>query len=224
MYYYYYYYGEHTRKVTIDMTFQKPTGEKISLQEFNEFLQLINDLHRRVILVTQPEYQKKRSLVRFEEISLISYHELELAHICRENPISMKLVFSLASFSQAPYWSVWKILVEICKRYGKDTNDLQGTIESLVDYFQGLITSLRVEKIDNRIDSILGAPQYYDKLEEFIEVVKADIEAILTDKATMSVYNKFCSNAIFITDCVSTIEGFTDLSDGTIKLIEGHSE
>jgi hypothetical protein len=49
MYYYCYYYGEHTKKVTITINFQKQKGEKVFVSELTEFLDTINKLHKRIL-------------------------------------------------------------------------------------------------------------------------------------------------------------------------------
>jgi hypothetical protein len=224
MYYYYYYYGEHTRKVTININFQKQFGDKVFLSELTEFLDTINELHKRVLLVTQPEYQKQTDLKNTDKVSLISYHDIELVHICRENPFSAKLVFHLAAFSHAPYWAIWKILIEMCKRYGKNNSDLQNTINACMSEFERLFKSVKAIMLDNRVKTILGIPPDFADLDAFVADIKEHLNKILINKRTMIIYNKFCYSAIFITDCFATIDGITDLLDDKIVLIDNYRE
>lgn len=224
MYYYYYYYGEHTSKVTITINFQKQKGEKVFVSELTEFLDTINELHKRILLLTQPEYQKQNGLNNVDDVSLISYHDIEVIQICRENPLSAKLIFHLAEFSHAPYWAIWKIFIEMCKRYGKTHTDLQKTINACMPEFERLFKSFKAIVRDNKINVIFGSPPDFVDLDAFIANIKELLVRFLTNKKAMDVYTKFCYNSIFITDCFATIDGITDLSDNKIVLIDKHSE
>lgn len=224
MYYYYYYYGEHTSKVAITINFQKQKGEKVFVSELIEFLDTINELHKRILLLTQPEYQKQNELNNVDDISIISYHNIELVHICRKNPFSVKLIFHLAKFSHAPYWAMWKIFIEMCKRYGKNHTDLQNTINACLPEFERLFKSVKTIMLDNKINAILGFPPDFVDLDAFIAYIKELLNKFLTNKKAMEIYTKFCYNAIFITDCFAIIDGMTDLLDNKIVLIDKYSE
>jgi hypothetical protein len=223
MYYYYYYYKELTSKVKFELNFQKKEGEKVSLKELNDFLNIIGKIHKKIILVTQPEYQKKDIKLDSSEISLISYHELNVIKFCQRNPFNLTLEFNLASFGIGPYFVIWKVLINICKRYGKNTIDLQETISDCINFFEKLFLELKTERINNQINSILGVPISFENIEEFTKELNKNLQNILTNKKTVNIYNKFCSSAIFITDCVGIIEGL-DLNDDKFTFIENYKE
>jgi hypothetical protein len=58
MYYYYNYYAPETGKLTITLNFKEKNKEPVSLEQLTEFLNTLNELHRRVLYLTQPEYSK----------------------------------------------------------------------------------------------------------------------------------------------------------------------
>lgn len=223
MYYYYYYYEEQTSKIKFELTFQKKEGENVSLSELNDFLKIIENLHKKILLVTQPEYQKSGEGFTSSDISLISYHELNVIKFCRRNPFDLTLEFNLATFGIGPYFAIWKILINICKRYGKDTKDLNKTISDCLFFFEKLFNELKNERIDNQISSVLGIPLSFENLESFTKELNENLRKILTNKTTIYIYNKFCSSAIFITDCVAIIEGL-NLNNEKFVFIENYKE
>lgn len=101
-----------------------------------DFLNTLNELHRRVLYLTQPEYSKENNnFDNFDKISMLSYHQLEIEKIKRENPFFLTLSFRLVTGGVTSYWAIWKILIDLCKRYGKDSKDLVKTIQ---EAFMGL--------------------------------------------------------------------------------------
>ncbi|MFZ4413434.1 MAG: hypothetical protein ACOYOV_10160 [Bacteroidales bacterium] len=207
---------EDTKKVSFKIKFKEENGESVSLEQFNDFLSNINNLHKRVILLTQPEYKGKIDLQNIDSVSLLSYHELEIEDIHRENPFFLTLSFRLASFSISPYWTLWKVLIDICKKYGKNTKDLEDTLMKLLPFFEKLFIDLKIEKRDNKINSILDEPDNYYERDNLFAKIKEWIMRFLHDKKTQNIYNSFCTSSILITQLVSTILSVT----GKIELVE----
>ena len=103
MYYYYYYYYSETVDVQLNLRLSHEDGaEPVGLHDLTSFLNAIDELNKRVLYISQPEYKFPESLTDFEKRSLLHYHELKVKHICRENPFDVVLVLQLASFGSPP--------------------------------------------------------------------------------------------------------------------------
>ena len=130
MYYYYHYYEPETGKLTIILNFKEKNKEPVSLEQLTDFLNTINELHRRVLYLTQHEYVKDDdNFINFDKISLLSYHQLEIEKIKRENPFFLTLSFRLVAGGVTSYWALWKILIDICK-------DMVKTVKILLKLFK----------------------------------------------------------------------------------------
>lgn len=132
MYYYYYYFNDLTKEVELNLKFHDSINNEnaVDLSEFNKFIEAINELHKRIIYLTQPEYKFPSNFKDFGKIELLNYHELQLKSINRENPFILKLITKLISSYGNLYLAVWKILIAICKKYGKTLHDLISNSES----------------------------------------------------------------------------------------------
>lgn len=96
--YYYYYYEAETGKLTITLNFKEKNKEPVSLEQLTDFLNTINELHRRVLYLTQPEYVKESdSFDNIDKIAMLSYHQLEIEKIRRENPFFLTLSLRLVA-------------------------------------------------------------------------------------------------------------------------------
>ncbi len=215
MYYYYHYYEPETGKLTITLNFKEKNKEPVSLEQLTDFLNTLNELHRRVLYLTQPEYSKENNnFDNFDKISMLSYHQLEIEKIKRENPFFLTLSFRLVTGGVTSYWAIWKILIDLCKRYGKDSKDLVKTIQEAFMGLEHISSKFRQLKIDSIIDAILGNN---DSIEyaQYIESIKHKIITALTNPNFKKYYDLLCENSIMITDFISMFdpERITDLED-----------
>jgi hypothetical protein len=112
------------------------------------------------------------------------------------------------------YWAIWKILIDLCKRYGKDSKDLVKTIQEAFMGLEHISSKFRQLKIDSIIDAILGNN---DSIEyaQYIESIKHKIITALTNPNFKKYYDLLCENSIMITDFISMFdpERITDLED-----------
>ena len=215
MYYYYHYYEPETGKLTITLNFKEKNKEPVSLEQLTDFLNTLNELNRRVLYLTQPEYSKENNnFDNFDKISMLSYHQLEIEKIKRENPFFLTLSFRLVTGGVTSYWAIWKILIDLCKRYGKDSKDLVKTIQEAFMGLEHISSKFRQLKIDSIIDAILGNN---DSIEyaQYIESIKHKIITALTNPNFKKYYDLLCENSIMITDFISMFdpERITDLED-----------
>lgn len=215
MYYYYYYYEAETGKLTITLNFKEKNKEPVSLEQLTDFLNTINELHRRVLYLTQPEYVKdSASFDTIDKISMLSYHQLEIEKIKRENPFFLTLSFRLVSGGVTSYWALWKILIDICKRYGKDSNDLAKTIQEAFRGLESISSKLKQLRIDSKIDDVIGSDgksEYKDSIDK----MKNKVITALKNPTFMKYYDNLCLNSIMITDFISIFDPdkITDLED-----------
>ncbi len=214
MYYYYYYYFDQTKKVTIDIKFNAEDPKSVSFEEFTDFLIAINQLHKRVIFLTQPEYKNNRFLENFDDISLLSYHQLEIVNVHRENPFLLKLTFNLLQSHSVLYWTLWKMLIKICKRYGANSKELKKTIESMRIFFEKLYRTYNIlEARDNTFNELFGEPLELGTKDEIFNELKKNLKHFLQNKKTIEIYDSFCKYAITITECFSSIDDFDERID-----------
>ena len=215
MYYYYYYYEAETGKLTITLNFKEKNKEPVSLEQVTDFLNTINELHRRVLYLTQPEYVKdSASFDNIDKISMLSYHQLEIEKIRRENPFFLTLSFRLVTGGVTSYWALWKILIDICKRYGKDSNDLAKTIQEAFRGLESISSKLKQLRIDNKIDDVIGSDGKNEYKDSIVKM-KNKIITALKNPDFMKYYDNLCLNSIMITDFISMFdpEKITDLED-----------
>jgi hypothetical protein len=222
MYYYYNYYAPETGKLTITLNFKEKNKEPVSLEQLTEFLNTLNELHRRVLYLTQPEYSKdNNNFDNFDKISMLSYHQLEIEKIKRENPFFLTLSFRLVTGGVTSYWAFWKILISICNRYGKNTKNLIDTIEEAFRRLEHVSSKFRQLRIDSKIDAVLGNIDS-GEYAEYIDSVKQKIVAALTNPNFKKYYDLLCENSIMITDFISMFDPgrITDLED-LVQSIKG---
>lgn len=191
------------RKVSIHITFEAPNGENTSLDELNDFLNAVSKLHEQVIFSTQPEYLGSSKLSQ-----ILDYHQLEVEHICRKNPFDIILTFHIVQEGLITYWPFIKALIKFCKRYGKNSNQLEFSLENLRDYIIELFENLHRPGFLSRFSSKL---RIFDNSENLLSKMNENLFKLLTNKSFRFYYDHFCTTAITITDFVSTIEKINNI-------------
>ena len=211
MYYYYYYFSESTKENKIAINFKQENDGKFNFAEFNEFLYAINELHRCVIYLTQPEYKNPDNLFDIDKIALVEYHSLQLETINRENPFLLKLTFNLLTSGYSLYWTLWKALINICEKYGQNDKELLKTIEKLFDFYKNHNDAIKTAFIDEQISTVLGEPIEIKQKDAFVSKMYSLIKSLILDKEKMKYYNLFCKSSISFTKIVSTFDKIEDI-------------
>lgn len=208
--------------MSITLNFKEKNKEPVSLEQLTDFLSTINELHKRVLYLTQPEYIKDaNAFENYDKLSMLSYNQLEIEKIKRENPFFLTLSFRLVTGGVTSYWAFWKILISICKRYGKDSKNLIKTIEEAFIELEHISSKFRQLRIDSKIDAVLGLKDS-GEYTEYIDSVKQKIVNALKNPDFMKYYDLLCLNSIMITDFTSKFDPdrITDLED-LVQSIKG---
>jgi hypothetical protein len=198
------------KKVTIQMTFQAPSGENPSLDELNEFLDAVSKLHEYVILQTQPEYADIKTPIMINTSKVLDYHKLEVRHICRENPFEIELTFYLVQEGLITYWPFIKALMEICKRYGKNVNNLEETLQNIRAFFDDLYAKYHRNLLLSLLSSSL---KFLDDRTKLFERISRKFTLLMSNPMFRNYYDKFCSTSITITNLVSLVEDLNEKMD-----------
>lgn len=211
MYYYYYYYYGSTSEVKIKLNFEAENPKEVMLEDFQEFLQAFTNVHKHILVRTQPEYQFDKNPCDISKVALISYHSFRLNTISRENPFFVELIFDILRFSNNPVWAIWKILIRICKKYGKTADDLNRNVNRLKNYIDEAIREYNSIFRNEAINNLLGVKQINE--DELHRIVFGTILSLLKDDDFTKWYNILCKESITITSLLSIVD------EETIKLI-----
>ena len=212
MYYYYYYYAPETIKVSFKIKFRNVDKNPVELEQLLEFLKNINDSHKVTLFLTQKEYQKDGSdLSRYKEDLLLSYHQLQTGKITRENPFYFEFSFYILPDGLSMYWTIWKVLIEICKRYGNSSDNLRKTIEKILNEDISIIsTKVKKAKRQIKLKELLENQNSSLKMDLLVEQIKLWLFQILSDPKFKKIYDSFCTNSIEITDLISNVENLLE--------------
>jgi hypothetical protein len=145
---------------------------------------------------------------------MLSYHQLEIEQIRRENPFFLTLSFRLVAGGVNSYWALWKILIDICKRYGKDSKDLVKTIQKAFQNLEHISPRFKQLRIDNNIDGVIGSDNK-NEYNDLIDKMKNKVLTALKNPDFIKYYDFLCLNSIMITDFISMFdpEDLNDLVD-----------
>jgi hypothetical protein len=193
------------KKVTLKMTFQAPLGQNPSLEELSEFLEAVSKIHEYVILNTQPEYADIQSSLMLNTSKVLDHHKLEVKHLCRKNPFDIELTFYLVQEGLIAYWPFIKALIQICKRYGKNINSLEESLQSNRVLFDDLYEKYHRNYFLSALSISL---RYLDDKTKLFEKISRKFNKLMINKLFRDYYDKFCSTSITITKLVSLEEDF----------------
>jgi hypothetical protein len=196
-------------KVKIKITFEAPKGQNPSLDELNEFLYAISKIHEYVILNSQPEYFENHK-PSIHNSKVFDYHKLEVTQICRKNPFDVELTFYIIKEGLITYWPLIKTLLFLCKRYGKNTNQLSGTIEYLRNQFERFFDGFMLDSV---LSKLLAFLKIYDDKERLFEKLSSNLSRLMTEPKFREYYDKFCSTSITITSLVSEVKDLDEKLD-----------
>lgn len=191
--------GREKIKVKFQLTFEAPKGENPNLEEFNEFLTALSNIHEQVVLYTQPEYFDALPSTR----QVLDYHKLKIEKLCRKNPFDITLTFQIIQEGLITYWPIIKALIYFCKKYGKNSTDLEKTLAEFRRFFYGIYDKLyRL----NHLSSFYPVLKVFDNKDNLFAKMNKNFTRMMTSRAFKVNYDKFCNTAITITDFVSIIE------------------
>lgn len=210
MLFFFFLFQEPYYKVKINMTFQAPNGQNPSLEEFNEFLDAVSKLHEYAILNTQPEYADIKGPLMMNTAKVLDYHKLEVRHICRENPFDIELTFYLVQEGLITYWPFVKALMEICKRYGHNVNNLEETLQDIRTFFDELYAKYHRNFLLSHLSTSL---KYLDDRTKLFERISRKFNLLMAHQMFRKYYDKFCSTSITITNLVSLVEDLNEKMD-----------
>ena len=225
MYYYYYYYGELASEVSIKIKTSKSENNQ-SLEELNQLIEAITELHKGVIFYSQPEYKAENRPCKLADIELLHYHQLKITKIENNSPYVLDLTFSILAFSHNPYWAMWKILISTCKRYGSNTEDAKFNFKQLTSTIDKIVKDLgKVTRVtplqDCELTGLIGAEKRDTKSTK--KFLFDSVNNVLTDKTFSKYYNSMCAVMIGIDSAISIC---TDLgiNEALIDLIPSDIE
>ena len=149
-------------------------------------------MHEQVILHTQPEYFGNQPL---SALQILDYHNLKIEKLCRKNPFDITLTFYIIQEGLITYWPIIKALFMFCKRYGKNVESLDNTIQGMEYLFYDLYEKLYKSNIFPDL-----------KKDEILDKIRKSFTRMYTSKTFRLNYDKFCKAGIRITELISTIE------------------
>lgn len=208
MYYYYYYFGHKTQQHQVSIQFSHELGkEEVSIAEFNEFLNALNELHQRIIYLSQPEYRFPNDLNDFGKLDSVDYHELKIQDIHRENPFLLKLVFETSYGFGNMYFAIWKLLILFCKKYGKSIDDLkknsQNFWEFIKDFFPLVNKQVKTEVV---LSELLGEVPDLSMKDDIEKNISRILRAFFENEKTKKFYKFFCTTLFTIDELTALID------------------
>jgi hypothetical protein len=199
-------------EVKLKITFEGLKGKNTSIEDFNEFMKCLEEIHNAVIINTQPEYHPNNKIHSIQNNTVIlEYNQLKIVNLSRHNPYEIVLTFFIIKNGIAPYWTLMKILVAMCKRYGKDANDLLATLETFKTEFTGLYNKYHIVIPSSKELNL------YDDKNKLYEKISFLVNKLLSNKEFSKYYNTICKTTITITNFISYLE---DDTNNIINFIE----
>jgi hypothetical protein len=200
-------------EIKLEITFEGLKGKNTSMEDFNEFMISLEEIHKAVIINTQPEYHtNNKTYSAHNNTVILEYNKLKIEKLCRNNPFTLVLTFFIFKNGIASYWIFMKFLVKMCKRYGKDTDKLLATIETFKTDFIRLYDKFYIViPFSKELNLFADKNKLYEK-------INISVYRLLSNKEFSKHYNTICNTTITITNFISHIE---DNTDEVISYIEG---
>lgn len=110
-------------KISIDF------GKNPSLQEFQDMLNALNELHKYAIIQSQAEYKELN--ISYGLGHLISHHELLISNVSRRNPFDFEFIVQLSQYGIAEFWTYLKLFFALCERFN-NVIDIHFFVEQLL--------------------------------------------------------------------------------------------
>ena len=179
------------------------------MQELADFLLAISKIHEFAILNSQTEYTPEFTTNQ-NRIRIFPFHDLETITFCRKNPFEVELSFCTLKEGVVNYLTFLKVLLFICKRYGKNSNELSISIDNLRLLMNRIseclisneLISKYLELLNNNLD-----------LETYLENLNDKLQKTLRNEAFRKHYNKICRTSLTITRLVSSVPEMNETFD-----------
>ena len=91
-----------------------------SLQEFQDMLNALNEIHKYAVINSQPEYNKLN--IRYGFGQLLPHHELLVSNVSRRNPFDFEFIITLSQHGITEFWSHLKLFFALCTKYNSISN------------------------------------------------------------------------------------------------------
>jgi hypothetical protein len=183
-------------KVTLFIQLKNLEGAEYDFQQFINFLDGIELVHVKSLALSQSIHNLQTVKISSRE----NYPKLRLEKIGMNSPLSLVLSFTINFDDIFPYLFFVKAFFRLCKRYGRDIQTLEDTIDEILKWLLkifGKSTDIRRRISPSEIEFLAGKDN--GKLRDLIQL-------ILKDPSFRRAYNFFCKSGIIFTEFVSLIE------------------
>jgi hypothetical protein len=183
-------------KVTLFIQLKNLEGADYDFQQFINFLDGIELVHLKSLALSQSNHNLQTVKISNRK----NYPKLRLEKIEMNSPLSLVLSFTINLDDLFPYLFFVKAFFRLCKRYGRDIQNLEETIDGILKWLLKILKKSTV--IRRRISpETIGfmAGKDIGKLRDLIQL-------ILKDPSFRRTYNFFCKSGITFTEFVSVIE------------------
>jgi hypothetical protein len=199
-------------KVTFEVELNLPKWKKkYDYKELVTFLDQVEYLHEAALKIAYNELPKNS----FRRRNLIN-ENLVIDSFNLDDSLKFSISFFIDFDGLFPYYFALKAMIGVCKKYGKNTDELLKTLKRILLCIQQFIENS--PSIKRRIGPKIKA--LIIDLQDNIYL--KNLETLLNDPGFKRIYNSFCKTAITIKNIVSIFEFFEEkVSD---KLIEDYND
>jgi len=200
-------------RIELKMSFTMEDTKNPSLKELGDFLMAISKIHEFAILNSQSEYNSKYTKDQ-NRLRIFPFHELETITFCRKNPFDMEICFHISKEGLSSYLIYLKALLFICKRYGKNSNQISIPVNILRLFMEQIGESLKSNSfISKQIKHLSNVKE----MEAYLVSLNSKLDKIRSNQIFRKHFNQICKTSIIITRLVSyvseTSESFGFLQD-----------
>jgi hypothetical protein len=175
--------------VQLEIELNNIGNDDVDFQELVSFLDQVELIHVNAIRSTQLGYPSEK--LRNNE--LFDHHRLKVQKISMNSPARFILSCVIDIDRLFPYLLLLKTFFKFCKRYGRNTEALQTTIEKIAEALAEILRNLR---------PILRRINFGDRINSPTRI-KEIFEELLNNTSFKRAYNSFCSTGIVIAECIS---------------------
>lgn len=193
----------------VRITFEVP-NEGVTLKEFNQFLDAINDFHDSITRILEFKDKSLRDTSENMEAFKGLSNKLSVVNLTRVNPYNIILEFYEHRETILMVWAYWKGFIKVCKRYGSSAENLEDTIKELKEIIGHQSSAFYVKY-----------GKHLQFSEEQINLQKKEIDGnlqrLISNHKFKRSYNLFCKTSITITEILVQIERFSGFSESSLE-------
>jgi hypothetical protein len=206
---FFFFFPENKVGCRLRMTFEVPKYS-ITLKEFNQFLDAINDFHDSITNVLEYKDESIRDAAESKaELKDLS-NKLSLVNLTRVNPYNIVLEFYEHRETIMMVWAYWKGFIKVCKRYGSSAENLEDTINDLKELISDQSSAFYVKYAKH-----LQFSQEQINLQK--KEIDGNLKKLLSNHKFKRSYNLFCKTSITITEILVQIQRISGLSDSPLE-------